>query len=69
MIAKIILFLITTLIYVSSNNKCISSSMIKYDLSHLDTTQGYYSVCSEHAPRTCCSRDNFEALSKKFYII
>jgi hypothetical protein len=59
-IFKRFLIIVTTVIFliVSANSKCLNSSTFRYDLQEVSLVSGYYSLCSQHSPRSCCSKDN-----------
>lgn len=63
-----ILFIIVTFfsLLFQISSKCVNSTDFKYDLPQVSSVPGEFSICSIHAPRTCCSQDNFDTLDRKY---
>ena len=59
------LLLVVAAVLFVGQTKCVNSTEFKYDLTEVSSIPGYHAVCGYNAGRTCCSRDNFEQLSRK----
>jgi hypothetical protein len=47
--------------------KCVNHTDFKYELTVPSEITNYYSLCSEFSRRTCCSPNNFDLLTKKYF--
>lgn len=62
-------FLLFSLLFLlDTTSKCLNSSDFKYDLSEVSSVSSSPSLCSQHAPRTCCSKNNLDFVAKKYSI-